>query len=510
MGISLTPAQSGRQARGEIAEAVSQTLEDLPQKNAVAAEDRARWTENTVESAMRMVRETARLPAADPASQWDGAPPAERLEARRLIAGEVTVLTHFRPAEMALIGAENAEDGPGPAARTAVLRRLCRMPPAGVTEAGWRALSRRRLMRSAWRGGTGLSADGGWEVDSAALRDLSRGGGHPEDPWLPGLLRAPRRGRPLPRPRPAGAAAGGRLVLAEYVWPGRDRASVCRAGAASLAELTLLSLQLMCCVRAGVRPDQCGFAVFDMESCVWSWTGAGPLRSLADAAEKACDRLWNSCVLTGRPPAGAPEPEAAAGSGALAGDIARCWAAALLARAAKDESERRRASLKRRLGTPVRAAAVTAEAGELCVAVAAPVWEAGSLEAPLRQVGLDRAEFADGEKRLDAPRAAEALLAAGTPPEALAPRWDLRISGGDGAAAEKVRAEVETAAASAAEEAGAAAARVLGAEPEASGGAGRPGPLAGARAAAPAEEAAAAGAGPDGREAGGDGDRSAP
>lgn len=393
-------------------------LRNLEQAEHIRQPEMENWTAEAVETVMAAVTRSWRIP--DPAagpedrppSAWDGAGHQQWLEVIDILCDELAALTAFTPEETSRF-CTGGTDAAWHLQR-AVQAKLLLVQGTAAWSGKWRSLRRRLSMKLGWRGGVGLNPDAGW---CACIRSATRLGRHlgaqPTASWLPGLLRqaaldrsAARLGWSIVSASPGGLT--GRLVLVEYLYPGRKQAAPVAAGVIPDDARLRLSIQYRHCVSAGIVPAKAGFCVFDQDEQRWHFHEAEPSLEAAGRAEARALEAWQQHVMKGRPPlAGvpAPDPESGPAPSSERGRLATAWIAGIAVAAGKEHEAKARAGLeellKRRLATAGRKARTTSLDG-----ICAAELDRSCSEDDLRRLGLNPDDY---RSKGTAPSAAKLL-----------------------------------------------------------------------------------------------------
>lgn len=307
---------------------------------------------------MAAVTQSWRIPppaAADPAtnspSSWDGTGYRQWQEVRNLLADEVDSLAGFTPAEAAgfLAGSDRAWH-----LRRAVQAKLLRTGATTSWPGRWRGLRRRIGMKLAWRGGQGLNPDDGWTNCPVSIERLAGGMSvHPAASLLPGLLRRTGSGRTVGRSGwavPCSTPPGtGRLVLVEYLHPGRKSAAAVASGIIPEEAKLLISIQFANCVAVRIVPTRAGVCVCDQEEQRWHFHDVEPSLKTGREAIDAAREAWSNHVMTAQPPIAAvpaPQPGESDMAEGEAARLTRAWLAGLAVAAGRETEEEARRELE--------------------------------------------------------------------------------------------------------------------------------------------------------------------
>ena len=389
----------GRDRRDALGTCLGNALGRLNQAERIGQGRISAWATEAVESAMAAVTRSWRIPppeSADPAagspSAWDGTGYPQWQEVRNLLADEVDSLAGFTPAEAAgfLVGSDTAWH-----LRRAVQAKLLRSGATTSWPGRWRGLRRRLGMKLTWRGGQGLNPDDGWTNCPVSLERLAGSMAvHPATSFLPGLLRQPGPGRTVGRTgwtaRHPLSPGSGRLVLVEYLYPGRRSAAAVASGIIPEEAKLQVSIQFARCVDVRIVPTRAGVCVYDQEEQRWHFHDVQPSLKTGRGAIDAARGAWDRHVMTGQPPiAAVPEPQPAE-SGMAEGEaarLARAWIAGLVVAAGREtEEEARRelqAGLKARI--PANGRKLVSPLKDICIAEL----ERKVTEEDLSALGLD-------------------------------------------------------------------------------------------------------------------------
>ncbi len=406
----------GRDRAEAVEDCLLAGLGQLEHSERIDRERMKEWASHAVTTVMDSVCRSWRIPPAEmtgdsgSANPWDGAGYRQWQEAIGILAGELDSLSRFVPMETSHFCTGNVEARNWHRQRAVMGKLLLTRSSASMTSR-WRSLRRRRMMKHAWRGGTGLDPQAGWEHCGKSLFRLAEA--HSADPgasWLPGLLKRPVivptvRQTFTPRSRQSG-----RLVLVEYLFPGKTEIPAVVAGLIPEEARLRLSLQHHLCVRAAMMPSECGFCVYDQEEHSWHWHRAEPSLIAAREAEQIAQAYWRDEVLAGRPPI-LPVPNAEIAGGDRCGPddaaatIASAWVAGLAVSAARDHETGRRERLEEMLRSrlaPTGRKVRTSELSGLCLATIERI----ATPEDLRSLGLDEDAFRkpgqpDGNRVLD-------------------------------------------------------------------------------------------------------------
>ena len=404
----------GRQRRQAVSECVLRRLNGLEQAELIGQERMELWASDAVETVMAAVCRSWRIPEARPQpgsdspSAWDGAGHRQWMEAIGILSGEIDGLRLFVPTETSQF-CSGPPDARRRQRRRAVQAKLLQVQTAAGWQGKWRSLRRRMMMRNAWRGGTGLDPQAGWAVCGRSLgRIADLLAADPSAGWLPGLLRRPISGPP-PRRRAGGPS--GRLVLVEYLFPGKAEIAEIVAGVIPEEARLRLSIQFHACARARMLPSETGFCIYDQQEHSWHWHETDPSLAAAREAEREAQILWGESVMTGRPPmavAEPPVPEEGRPDTPVGGELADAWTAGIAVAAAKrnEESARARleAVLKGRMANSGRRMQATGLAG-ICTATV----ERTASEEDVRNLGLNPDGFRKPGRKLSEDRLLEEI-----------------------------------------------------------------------------------------------------
>ena len=413
--LPFEPEQSPGNARRLLFDAAFGNLAELPQAGAIG-EDRMRaWADDTVETAMQRLSTAMQMaPPRAGRSHWDDTKPEWWFEAAGLVAGECNALAQLLPSEVAalFVPGRDGDPGNGPTARNIAGRKLCLVPAAGLTGAGWRDRLRRRWMRECWRGGTGFGPGGSWDPDARAIAAFARHNAvHPADPWFPGLLR-----------RRSGA---GRLSLrlADYIHPGVGETGPLLGRIPEWLRIRL-AVQVAMARASGLPVREAGFVIFDPVNLAWSWRRVEVDLSQVPEFHRTGQEFWNGHVLKGV----LPDPPPAAKEIKVDDPDARrrlleCWAIGMLRSAIDAEESRRRAELLESVqGLMAGGRRASLAVDEFCALAVYPPDGARAILKGLEEAGLDEVPFRKQGSRIDGEGLLLALREAADDPGSIADR----------------------------------------------------------------------------------------
>ena len=399
--LSFEPEQSPGSARQLLVDAACSNLAELQQAEQIGEDRILDWAGATVESAMQRLAAAMQMapPRAD-RSCWDDTKPEWWIVAARLVASECNALAQLLPSDLAALSILDQEGDPGNGltARMLASRKLCLVPAAGLTDAGWRARLRCRWMRECWRGGSGFGCGGSWEPDDRAITAFARFNAvQPEEPWFPGLLR-----------RRSGAGWSS-LRLAGYIYPGAGHSGLL-LGWIPESLRRELTLQVAMAHAAGLSARDAGFAIFDPVNLVWSWRKVEVDLSQTAEILQSGQEFWTRHVMTGvlpDPPPAAKELEV--DDPKARRQLLECWAVSMLGSAVDAEEKKRRTALLDyvlELTSGDRRASLAVD--ELCALAVYPPDCSRAILKGLDEAGLDDVPFRKPGPRIDG----EGLLAA--------------------------------------------------------------------------------------------------